>query len=307
MQLEFLGWLGFCLFIVGMLVLDIRFFHRTPHVVHYKEALLWSIFWVLLALIFNAGIFIWKGTTPGIEFFTGYLIEKSLSLDNVFVFAVIFAHFGVPLKYQHRVLFLGILGAIVFRMVFILAGIELIRLFDWVFYIFGAFLIFTAVQTLQSSKQPRDLSHSKFLVWLRRFVPLTADFHEQRFFIRHNGKLMATPLLLVLIFIELSDVLFALDSIPAIFAITQDAFIIFTSNIFAILGLRSLYFLLAGSLHKFYYLKHAISFILFFIGLKLIAMHHYKIPLWLSLSVIVVTLISAILASLLREQKMGKS
>jgi tellurite resistance protein TerC len=301
MDFNLLAWLGFGALVVVVLILDLGVFHRTPHEVNHREALGWSVAWIALALIFNTIIYFTKGHQIGIEFLTGYLVEKSLSLDNVFIFAVIFAHFKTPLKYQHRVLFLGVLGAIFLRGVFIILGVELIKQFDWIFYVFGAILIFTAIKLFRESEEQRDISKNKILQFICRFIPVTKEYHSGNFFIKIEGKNVATPLFIILLFIELTDVIFAVDSIPAIFAITQDPFIIYTSNIFAIMGLRSLYFLLADSVTRFHYLKYGLAFILLFIGIKLLVMHYYPIPLGISLGVIASTLTVTIIASWLKN------
>ncbi len=302
-----------------MLALDLGIFHRTPKDVSISQALGWTLFWVSLALIFNVGIFFiydshWMeiGNQPGFElsgdnaalqFFTGYLIEKSLSLDNVFVIALIFSYFKVPLRYQHRVLFWGILGAIVLRGIMISVGIALIHRFNWIVYVFGIFLIYTAVKMLVSRAENLDPEQDPAIKLVKRFFPVSPNFNGENFFAALHGKKAMTPLFLALVLVESSDVLFAVDSIPAILAITSDPFLVYTSNIFAILGLRSLYFVLAGIMKKFQYLKTSLSFILVFIGVKMLLTHYYPIPTQVSLSIIAGILLVGILASLWGDRK----
>ncbi len=307
-------WVGFNLFVLGMLAIDLGIFHRKSHAVSVKEASIWTGVWVSLALAFNAGIyFYWSALVPGsnysnseaaLAFFTGYLIEKSLSVDNVFVFALIFSYFAVPAVYQHRVLFWGILGALLLRAAMILAGAALIKEYHWIIYIFGAFLIFTGIKMALDKGEKLDPERNPVVKLVRKLIPVTQDYEGDRFFVRHAGKLMATPLFLVLVMIETSDLVFAVDSIPAIFAVTQDPFIVYTSNVFAILGLRSLYFVLAGVMDKFHYLKLGLAVILTFVGTKMILVDIYKIPIPVSLSVIVGVLAIAVVASLSRARKL---
>ena len=248
-------WGAFTLFVLCLLALDLGVFHRKAHAVGPREALGWSLFWIALALLFNAGVVWWFGAQRGLEFLTGYLIEKALSVDNIFVFLVIFSYFSVPAAYQHRVLFWGILGAIIFRVIFILAGAALLAAFHWVIYVFGGLLILTAVRIVRARDEEVHPERNPLLRLVRRVVPVVSTYQGARFFVRAGGRLMATPLLLVLVVVEATDIVFAIDSIPAIFAVTGDAFIVYTSNIFAILGLRALFFLLAGVLTRFQYLK----------------------------------------------------
>ena len=295
-------WVGFNAFILAMLALDLGVFHRKSHEVSVKEATVWSAIWVALAMAFNAGVFHFRGTEQGIQFFTGYLIEKSLSVDNIFVFALIFGFFAVPKAYQHRVLFWGILGALVMRAIFIAAGAALLTRFHWIIYIFGAFLLFTGIKMAIYRNQEIHPEHNPVLKLVRRLVPVTKDYHEDRFWVRHGGKLVATPLFLVLVLVETTDLIFAVDSIPAIFAVTKDPFLVYTSNVFAILGLRSLYFLLAGVMDKFAYLKLGLSAVLVFVGAKMLLTEVYKIPATLSLLVVLSILGAAIAASLLKSR-----
>ncbi|HEX4954368.1 MAG TPA: TerC family protein [Thermoanaerobaculia bacterium] len=290
-------WVGFIAFVLAMLALDLGVFHRNAHEVSIKEAATWSVVWVMLALAFNGLVWWWQGETAALEFFTGYLIEKSLSVDNIFVFVLIFAVFAVPAKYQHRVLFWGILGALLMRGVMIALGAVLIERFHWIIYLFGAFLVFTGIKMFVLRHSEMDPGKNPVLRLVRRIFPVTDQYHDEKFFVRHAGKLLATPLFLVLVLVETTDLIFAVDSIPAIFAVTKDPFIVFTSNVFAILGLRSLYFLLAGAITKFYYLKPALAAILVFVGAKMLLVDVYKIPIGLSLAVIGGLLGVAILAS----------
>jgi tellurite resistance protein TerC len=283
--------------IVSMLLLDLFVFHRDAHEVSMREAATWSAVWIGLGLGF--GVFVWAmlGAQAGGEYFAGYAIEKSLSMDNVFVFAMIFGYFAVPAKYQHRVLFWGVVGAIVFRAIFIAAGATLLESFHFLIYAFGLLLLLTGVRMWRSKSHGVDPERNPLLRLTRRFVPMTSEYHGQRFFTRHAGKLLATPLFAVLVVVESSDILFAIDSIPAIFAITTDPFIVFSSNAFAILGLRSLYFLLAGLIGRFVYLKQGLAALLVFAGAKILVSEFWKMPVALSLAVIVGIITVAIVAS----------
>jgi tellurite resistance protein TerC len=296
-------WAGFNLFILAMLALDLGVFHRKSHEVSIREATVWSAVWITLALIFNAGLWFFRGSEPAIQFFTGYLIEKSLSVDNIFVIALIFSYFAVPSIYQHRVLFWGILGALVMRAVFILAGAALLAEFHWVIYIFGAFLILTGIKMALHRNAEMDPGKNPVLRLVRRLVPVTHEYRENHFFVREKGVLMATPLFLVLVLVETTDLIFAVDSIPAIFAITEDPFIVYTSNVFAILGLRSLYFVLAGVIQQFVYLKLGLSAVLVFVGIKMTLVDLYKIPSPVSLGVIATILAVSVIASLRRSRR----
>jgi len=298
-----LPWIGLLGLILTLLVLDLSVFNRKPHVISMQEAFQVSLAWISLALLFNVFIWYWKGHDPALAFFTGYLLEKMLSLDNMFVFVMIFKYFAIAPRHQHRVLFWGIVGAIVFRLAFILLGLKLIESFEWVLYIFGALLLYSGYKIFKERNQPAKIETNAILKWAKKTIPLREDYKGRRFFLFRKGMWVATPLFLVLIVIEVSDIVFAIDSIPAIFAITLDPFIIFTSNIFAIFGLRSLYFLLANVIPRFYYLQHALSLILGFVGIKLILANHFKIPLGFSLSLIVLTLIGAIIASAIKGKR----
>jgi tellurite resistance protein TerC len=300
-------WIGFTIFVLAMLALDLGVFHRRAHAISIKEALLWSIVWMTLAFTFNAGVYSWFGATRGLEFLTGYLIEKALAVDNIFVFAVIFSYFAVPVAYQHRVLFWGILGALVLRAIFIVLGAALLQKFHWVIYIFGAFLILTGVKLLLQGDDEIHPERNPVFRLFKRMVRSVSEYHSGQFFLSKNGKWYATPLLLVLVSIEVTDVIFALDSIPAIFAVTPDPFIVYTSNIFAILGLRSLYFLLAGVMHKFQYLKIGLALVLAFVGTKMVLADIYKIPIAASLGVVAALITGSVILSLWRSEKNTKT
>lgn len=305
-------WAGFFGIVIVMLVVDILLCGGgKAHRVSTKEALSWTGVWVSLALLFNAFIWLYVNHSQGaaaahdkaLEFFTGYLIEKSLSIDNVFIFLMIFSSFAVPAELQRRVLLYGIVGAIVMRLILIFMGVWLISTFHWILYVFGVFLLFMGIKMCFSSEETPDLQKNRALIWMQKHIRLTHDFHRERFFVRKNKLLYATPLFLVLLLIELSDLVFAFDSIPAIFSVTEDPFIVFTSNIFAILGLRALYFLFANLSTRFHYLKYALAFILTFIGCKLLIMHWYKIPISVALAVVVLALVLSILFSVYRGPK----
>jgi tellurite resistance protein TerC len=297
-------WIAFSGLIIFLLALDLFVFNRNPHEIKPKEALWTSLFWIGISLPFNAFVFIERGATAGLEFFTGYLIEKALSVDNIFVFVVIFAYFQVPQKYQHRVLFLGIVGAVILRGAMIFVGAALIERFHWIMYVFGAFLIFTAYKLATQSESGVHPENNPVVKLFRRIMPVSKEYDHEKFFTRIGGVLMATPLFIVLLVVETTDVVFALDSIPAIFAITTDPFIVFTSNVFAILGLRALYFLLAGVMGSFRYLKLGLSFILGFIGVKmLVEFFHIEIPIVASLGVIAVVLTVSVVASIIAQRR----
>lgn len=297
MDHEFLLWIIFNIFVIVLLVVDLKIFHRESHEVSIKEALLWTVFWIALALLFNVGIYFWAGTEPALEYLTGYLIEKSLSMDNLFVFLMIFTYFGVAPRYQHNVLFWGILGALIMRTLFIMAGITLITRFHWVIFVFGAFLVYTGIKLAFQQDEDIDPEKNPVLKLVRRFVPVTPNYVEQKFFVKQAGRWLATPLFVVLVVIETTDVIFALDSIPAILAITTDPFIVYSSNVFAILGLRALYFALAGIMRMFHYLHYGLSLILVFVGVKMLLSDVIHIrPLW-ALGAIGSILLISILAS----------
>jgi tellurite resistance protein TerC len=279
-------WVWFNVFVLGMLALDLGVFHRKAHAVSVREAAAWSAVWVTLALAFNGWIWYYAGPQPALEFLTGYLVEKSLAVDNIFVFVLIFGYFAVPAKYQHRVLFWGIIGALLMRGGFIAAGAYVLHRWHWVIYIFGALLLVTGIKMLFKKENEADLGNNPIVRWTRRVLPMTDHYRGHHFTVRENGKWLATPLLLVLIVVEFSDLVFAIDSIPAIFAITEDPFLVYTSNVFAILGLRSMYFLLAGVIHKFIYLRYGLGLVLAFIGTKMMIVDVYKIPTMMSLGVV---------------------
>jgi tellurite resistance protein TerC len=296
-------WVAFNLFVLAMLALDLGVFHRKAHVVSFREAGIWTAVWVALAFVFNAGVWHFMGPQKGVEFLTGYLIEKSLSVDNIFVFALIFSYFAVPAQYQHRILFWGILGALVMRAAFIAAGAALITNFHWIIYVFGAFLIITGLKMALAPDKGLEPERNPVVRLVRRLVRVTDRYDGQKFFVREGGAWAATPLFLVLVLVEATDLVFAVDSIPAIFAITTDPFIVYTSNVFAILGLRSLYFLLGGVMEKFEYLKLGLAGILVFVGGKMALVDVYKIPSAVSLAVISSILLLAIAASLFRARR----
>ncbi|MDQ3691629.1 MAG: TerC family protein [Chloroflexota bacterium] len=296
---DIVSWVIFAVAIFGLLALDLFVFHREAKPVRMSEAGIWVAVWVALGLAFGGWIFVTRGTTSGAEYLAGYLIEYSLSMDNVFVFAVLFAYFGVPPAYQHRLLFWGVLGAIVFRAIFILAGTALLESFHFVIYIFGALLLFTAWRMITAGTDQVDPSGNPILRLMRRVIPVTDDYEGQKFFTRRNGTVWATPLFAALVVVETSDIMFAIDSVPAILAITTDTFIVFTSNAFAIMGLRSLYFLLAGLIDRFEYLKYGLAALLAFAGLKMLLSDVIHLDVWVSLGIIIAILVTSVVISLL--------
>lgn len=299
-------WIGFNLFVLAMLALDLGVFHRKAHVVAFKESIAWTVVWVALALVFNSGIWYFAGAQKALEFFTGYVIEKSLSVDNVFVFAMLFSYFAVPPLYQHKVLFWGILGALAMRAVMIALGAALIAEFSWIIYVFGAFLVLTGIKMAVKREEAIHPERNPVVRAFKRLMPVTTDYREDRFFVVERGVRHATPLFVVLLLVEVSDLIFAVDSIPAIFAVTTDPFIVYTSNVFAILGLRSLYFALAGVMDKFHYLKIGLGVVLAFVGVKMLLAHSpYKLDTLLALGVVVGILAVSVVASLLRPKKTG--
>jgi tellurite resistance protein TerC len=311
MNLQSIGspglWIGFIVFVIAMLAVDLGIFHRKSHVVSTREALIWSSVWIGFALLFNLGVWKWFGSERGLEFLTGYLIEKSLSIDNIFVFVVIFGALGVPALYQHRVLFWGILSALVLRAGMIFGGTALLARFHWLIYVFGAFLVFTGVKLFLQRDQGQNPKDGSLLRFAKRVIPSTEQYAGDRFFTIENGRRVATPLFMALLLVEATDVVFAVDSIPAIFAVTSDPFIVFTSNIFAILGLRSLFFLLAGIVDKFRYLKVGLSIVLVFVGLKMALVDLYKVPPQVSLVVIATVLAGSIFLSLWVSKRESRS
>jgi tellurite resistance protein TerC len=293
-------WLGFSLFIVTMLSLDLGLFNRNAHTIRYKEAWIWSGVWVTLALIFAGLVFHYQGHVRGLEFLTGYLIELSLSVDNLFVFLLIFSYFKVPSKFQHRVLFWGVMGALIMRLTMIFVGAALINRFHWIIYIFGAFLVYTGIKMFRHDEIDIQPEQNIAVRAVTRFLPISREYDGEKFFTKLNGKRTGTLLLLVLMVVEVTDLVFAVDSIPAIFAITTNTFIVYTSNVFAILGLRSMYFLLAGVVEKFRYLRTGLAIVLTFIGLKMLVVAlGYHIPIWISLGFVALVLLGSVVASLL--------
>ena len=293
-------WIGFSLFILFMLGLDLGLFNRKAHTITYREATIWSIVWISLALIFAGIVFWYQGSQRGLEFVTGYLIELSLSVDNLFVFLLIFSYFKVPAKYQHRVLFWGVMGALVMRLTMIFVGAALINRFHWIIYIFGAFLVYTGIRMFRQEDTDIQPEENFVVRLVTRYIPLTRTYEGEHFFTRVDGKVSGTLLLLVLVIVEVTDLVFAVDSIPAIFAITTNTFIVYTSNVFAILGLRSMYFLLAGVVEKFHYLKMGLAIVLTFIGAKMLVVAvGIHIPIWISLVFVAVVLLGSVAASLI--------
>jgi tellurite resistance protein TerC len=299
MQANLTHWIGFNLFVLLMLALDLGVFHRRTHSVRVREAIIWSVVWITLAGIFNAGLYVGFGSQKALEFLTGYLIENPLSVDKLFVFLIIFSYFHVPSEYQHRVLFWGILGALVMRAAFIAAGVTLIERFHWVMYVFGAFLILTGIKVSRHKDRNMRPERNPMVRLASRILPITPHYHGHKLFGRENGRWVATPLFLVLLVIETTDLIFAVDSIPAILAISRDPFIVYSSNVFAILGLRSLYFALAGIMRMFHFIHYGLSAILIFVGGKMLLADVYKIPIAISLGVIALVLGMSITASIL--------
>ena len=292
-------WVVFGVVVMTTLMIDLLVFHRRPHAMSLREAGAWTAVWVSLAGLFAASVFAVEGSAKGLEFVTGYVIEWSLSVDNLFVFLVIFTYFAVPLAYQHRVLFWGIMGAVVMRGIFIAAGVGLLAWFHWMIYVFGAFLVFTGIKILRQGEMQVDPKKNPILRFFTRIMPVDPSYDEQKFFVRREGRLVATALVPVLIVVETTDVMFATDSVPAILAITQDPFIVYTSNVFAILGLRAMFFLLAGIMGLFRFLKIGLCIVLMFVGVKMLISDFYKIPISISLVMVVSILASSVLASVL--------
>jgi tellurite resistance protein TerC len=293
-------WIGFSLFILTMLSLDLGLFNRKAHTIKYREAWIWSGVWITLASIFAALVFYYLGRTRGTEFVTGYLIELSLSVDNLFVFLLIFSYFKVPAKFQHRVLFWGVMGALVMRLTMIFIGAALIQRFHWIIYVFGGFLVYTGLKMFKQEEVEIQPEQNPIVRLVTRFLPISREYEEEKFFTTIKGKRTGTLLLLVLVVVEITDLVFAVDSIPAIFVITRDTFIVYTSNVFAILGLRSMYFLLAGVVDKFRYLRFGLAIVLTFIGTKmLVTAFGLHIPTWFSLALVAVVLVGSVVASLL--------
>ena len=302
-------WVAFTAFVLIMLFLDLGVFHRRAHAVSTKEAGIWSAVWVSLALLFGAGIYKFMGRQPALEFLTGYVVEEALSVDNLFVFILLFSYFRVPPSLQHRVLFWGIFGALVMRGIMIAAGAILIERFHWITYVFGAFLVFTGLRMLWHDETDIEPESNPVIKLVRKLIPVTKRYHGQHFFVREpwagKMRLVATPLFVVLVLVETTDLVFAVDSIPAVFGVTQDPFIVYTSNVFAILGLRALYFLLAGVIQKFHYLKIGLALVLAFVGAKMLAADFFPVPIGVSLAVIASLLALSVIASLLFPKPVG--
>lgn len=302
MEHSLLLWVVFNIFIIAMLLVDLVVFHREEHEESVKEALIWTGVWITLALIFGVGVYYYMGSGSALDYYTGYLIEKSLSVDNIFVFLLVFSYFNVPAKYQHKVLFWGIFGALVMRFLFIFLGVALLEEFHWIIYIFGAFLVFTGIRLALEKDKEVHPERNPVLKLVRRFIPVTKGYHGSRFFIKKMGRRMATPMFIVLIVIETTDLVFAVDSIPAILAITQDEFIVYSSNAFAILGLRALYFALSGIMNMFHYLHYGLSVILVFVGVKMLLSDFYHIPTEYALGFIALTLTVSVVASVMNPK-----
>jgi len=307
METPFIFWIFFNVFVLLMLALDLGVFNRKAHEISIKEAMIWTGVWIALAMCFNLLIYYWKGEVKALEYFTGYTIEKALSVDNIFVFVLIFSYFKIPAIHQHKILFYGIIGALIMRAAFIFAGVALLEKIHWTIYVFGTLLIYTGYKMLIQREKQIDPEKNPIIKLFRRIMPVTDELHKGVFFVKRNGKKIATPMLLVLVMVETTDLIFAVDSIPAILAITQDQFIVYTSNVFAILGLRSLYFALAGMIDKFRYLSKGLALILIFVGVKMVIVDFYKMPVWIALSVILVILIISIIASVMSGKKIAAS
>jgi len=300
-------WLGFTVFVLAMLALDLGVLHRRPHTVGAREALGWTLVWITLALVFNTGLYLWFGSRPALEFLAGYVVEKALSVDNMFVFLVIFRYFAVPARLQHKVLVWGIVGALVMRAAFILAGAALLQTFHWVIYVFGAFLALTGVKLLRQRDHAVHPERNPLVRTFMRVMPTVGEYRGDRFTVRERGRRHATPLLIALVTVEVTDVLFAVDSIPAIFAITRDPFIVYTSNVFALLGLRALYFLLAGAMARFRYLQTSLALVLLFIGVKLCLSEVYPVPIGISLGVVTALIGGGVVLSLAVAEQRGRT
>jgi len=298
-----LAWIGFTAFVLVMLALDLGVFHRDSRELGLKEALIWSVVWIVLALIFNTGIYFRSGGEKALQFFTGYLVELSLSVDNLFVFLLIFSYFKVPAEYRHKTLFWGIFGALIMRAAFIVAGIALITNFHWIIYIFGALLVASGIKMTSPDNREIHPERNPVLKLFRRFIDVTPDYRGDQFFVRQEGRILASPLFVVLLILESTDVIFAVDSVPAVLAITPDPFIVFTSNVFAILGLRSMFFALESVLKRFHYLHYGLAAVLILVGAKMLVAGFYKTATWVSLLLIVTALSVSIIASLLRKPR----
>ena len=300
-------WIGFNVVVIILLFFDLKVIHRKAHVISIRESLLWTFFWIGLSLLFNLGIYFWRDSGAALEFLTCYLIEKSLSVDNLFVFLLIFSYFAVPALYQHKVLFWGILGAIVMRLAFILAGVTLIDKFHWIIYIFGAFLILTSLRMAFHRETEIEPERNVVLRLFRRFVPVTECYEGDRFFVKRIGRTFATPLFIVVLVIETTDVIFAVDSVPAALSISLDPFIVYSSNVCAILGLRALYFALAGIMRMFKYLNQGLVAVLFFVGVKMLVSEVYEMPVGIALGVVAAILLVSVVLSIIRADKDGET
>jgi len=303
MELTTANWFIFSAVVLIMLFLDLFIFNKKAHEVKIKEAIIWSIIWITIALIFNAVVYFEFGKEKAMEFFAAYVIEKSLSVDNLFVFIMIFSVFQVKPEYQHKVLFWGILGALVMRLAFIIAGIKLIHSFEWIIYLFGIFLIYTGIKIFFEKEKKIEPEKNKLILFLKKIIPVTNEYNEDRFFVKINAKTFATPLFITLIVIEFSDLIFAVDSIPAVLAISDDIFIVYSSNVFAILGLRALYFAMAAIVKYFRYLKFGLAIILSFVGIKMCISGYYKFPIYLSLLIIIGVLFFSVIVSFIIKPK----
>jgi tellurite resistance protein TerC len=303
---ETLLYVIFLVFILAMLAIDLGVFNRKAHTVTLKEAIFWSIVWTVLALLFNLGIYFYAGTTPALEFFTGYVVERALSFDNIFVFVIIFSYFGVPSRYHHRALFWGVIGALITRAIFISMGAVLIARFEWILYLFGVVLVVSGWKMMSERDIEVHPDKNIFIRAARKVLPVATGYESGKFFLWKERVLHCTPLFLVLLTIESTDIVFAVDSIPAVFGVTKDPFIVFSSNIFAILGLRATYFLLAGVMETFHYLSHGLSLVLIFIGMKMLLADFVHIPIGISLAVVMIVLTLAVIASLIRRERERK-
>lgn len=299
MEHSYLLWTVFNIFIVAMLIIDLAVFHKKDTEEDIRDALIWTGVWIAMALIFGVGVYYYMGSQTALDYYTGYLIEKSLSVDNIFVFLLVFSYFRVPAKYQHKVLFWGIFGALVMRLLFIFTGVALLDRFHWIIYIFGGFLVFTGIKLAFEKDKEVHPNRNPVLKMVRKFIPTTKDYHGSKFFVRKMGKLVATPLFVVLVVIETTDLVFALDSIPAILAITRDEFIVYSSNAFAILGLRALYFAVSGIMRLFHYLHYGLSLILVFVGVKMLTEDFFHIPTPYALGFVAASLLISIIASIM--------
>jgi tellurite resistance protein TerC len=292
------SWIGFCAFVLAMLAFDLGVLHRTSHEVALKEALIWSAVWIALALVFNLGVYHWQGSEKGLQFLTGYLVELALSVDNLFVFLLVFGYFQVPVEYRHRVLFWGIVGALIMRAVFIAAGITVIARFHWITYFFGALLVASGIKMIFERNKEIRPEKNPMLKVFRRFMDVTSEYEDGQFFVKRQGRTLASPLLVVLVILESTDLIFAVDSVPAVLAITPDPFIVFTSNVLAIVGLRSMFFALQGVMKRFHYLHYGLAVVLALVGVKMLLAGFYKMPTWISLLLIVAVLSVSMISSL---------